>query len=153
MKKIIVLLVMAWSLLPLLHAAEGSKQHLSQKEFKAKQQAYIVEKAGLNPTEVAQFFPIYFELQAKKKQLNDQSWSLIRKGKGADTTEAEYNNILETVYDNSIESDRLEKLYFEQFKKVLTAKKIYLIQRAEMRFRRELLKGAHQKEGPKKRGK
>ena len=35
--------------------------------------------------------------------------------------------------------------YFDKFKKILPCKKIYLVQRAEMRFHRELLKGMHKK--------
>ena len=35
----------------------------------------------------------------------------------------------------------------EKFKKILSNKKIYLVQRAEMRFNRELLKGMHHKGG------
>ena len=33
------------------------------------------------------------------------------------------------------------RVYFEKFKKILSAKKLYLVQKAEMRFHRELLKG------------
>ena len=41
---------------------------------------------------------------------------------------------------------------FDKFKKILSCKKIYLVQRAEMRFHRELLKGMHKKgDGPQRR--
>ena len=52
---------------------------------------------------------------------------------------------MEGVYDARIASDRLDKTYFDKFKKILPCKKIYLVQRAEMRFHRELLKGMHKK--------
>ena len=48
---------------------------------------------------------------------------------------------MEGVYDARIASDRLDKTYFVRFKKILSAKKLYLVQKAEMRFHRELLKG------------
>ena len=48
---------------------------------------------------------------------------------------------MEGVLDARIESDKLEKEYLKKFQKILSNKKIYLIQRAEMRFHRELLKG------------
>ena len=54
---------------------------------------------------------------------------------------------MEGVYDARIASDRLGKTYFDKFKKILPCKKIYLVQRAEMRFHRELLKGMHKKGG------
>lgn len=53
---------------------------------------------------------------------------------------------MEGVYDARIASDRLDKTYFDKFKKILSCKKIYLVQRAEMRFHRELLKGMHKRE-------
>ena len=81
MKKLIVLLIMMCGFAPVLWAADGCQQHLSPTEFRAKQQAYITEKAGLTKEEAAKFFPLYFELQDKKKEQNDKAWNLIRQGK------------------------------------------------------------------------
>ena len=74
MKKLIVLLVMICGIMPLLWASDGCDQHLSPEEFRAKQKAFITEKAGLTSEEAAKFFPLYFELQDRKKQLNDEAW-------------------------------------------------------------------------------
>lgn len=140
MRKLIVLVIMVWGGLSLLKAAEGCNQHLTKEEFRAKQQAFITEKAELTQEEAAKFFPLYFELQDRKKELNDEAWKLMRQGKNESTTETQYEEILEGVYDARIASDRLERTYFEKFKKILSCKKIYLIQKAEMRFHRDLLK-------------
>ena len=94
MKKLIVLLVMMCSLAPVLRAADGCNQRLSPAEFRARQKAYITEKAGLTKEEAARFFPLYFELQDKKKEQNDKAWSLIRQGKDEKTTEAQYDVIM-----------------------------------------------------------
>lgn len=145
MRKLIVLFALLCSFIPLSWAVEGSDQHLSPDEFRARQKAYITEKAGLTKEEAARFFPVYFELQDRKKQLNDEAWSLIRKGKDEKTTEAEYGEILEGVYDVRIAVNRLEKTYYEKFRKILSNRKIYSVQRAEMRFHRELLKGMNHK--------
>ena len=150
MKKLIVLFIVMCSFIPLSWAMDGCNQHLSPDEFRAKQKAYITEKAGLTKEEAAKFFPVYFELQDRKKQLNDEAWNLLRKGRDEKTTEAQYNEILEGVYDARIATNRLEKTYYEKFKKILSNKKIYLVQRAEMRFNRELLKGMHHKGGEPK---
>lgn len=147
MKKLIVLLLIVCGVTPLLRAADGPEQHLTPEQFRAKQKAFITERAGLTKEEAAKFFPVYFELQDRKKQLNDEAWKLIRSGKNEKTTEAQYGEILEGVYDARIASDRLDKTYFEKFKKILPCKKIYLVQRAEMRFHRELLKGMNHAKG------
>lgn len=153
MKKWIILLLIACSFTPLVRAMDGCSQHLTKDEFRAKQKAFIMERAELTKEEAARFFPVYFELQDKKKELTDKAWSLLRKGKGDDMTEAQYNEILEGVYDSRIDSDKLEKSYYERFKRILPCKKIFLIQKAEMRFHRELLKGVNRKDGEGHRSK
>ena len=147
MKKLIILLIIVCGFTPALRAMGSPNQHLSPKEFRAKQQAFITEKAGLTQEEAAKFFPVYFELQEKKKKLNDESWSLMRQGKDDKTTEAQYEEIVAKVCDNRIAADRLDKSYLDRFKKILSNKKIYLVQRAEMRFHREMLKGMNRNDG------
>lgn len=66
----------------------------------------------------------------------------MREGKKEGVTEARYDEIMESVYDARIAADRLEKSYYGKFKKILSSKKIYLVQQAEMRFHRELLRQA-----------
>ncbi len=147
MKRLIILLFIICGLTPLLWAMDGcNQQRLSPEEFRAKQKAFIIEKAGLNKEEAAKFFPVYFELQDKKKALNDKAWGLLRKGKDDKTTEAQYAEILKGVYDARSASDKLERDYYEKFKKILSNKKIYMVQKAEMRFHRELLKSANRKD-------
>lgn len=147
MKRLIILLFVICGFTSLLRAADGCNQErLSPEEFRARQKAFIIEKAGLTKDEAAKFFPVYFELQDKKKALTDKTWGLLRKGKDEKTTEAQYAEIMEEVFDNRIASDELEKTYYGKFKKILSNKKIFLVQRAEMRFHRELLKGMHRKD-------
>lgn len=145
MKKLIALLVLLCGFMPLLWAADGCDQHLSREEFRTKQKAYIIEQAKLTKEEAAKFFPIYFELQDKKKKLNDESWNLMRKGKDDKTTEAQYKEINEKIAENRIAADQLDRTYLSKFNKILSSKKIFLVQRAEMRFHREMIKGMHRK--------
>lgn len=141
MKRALVLWIVVLSFAPLAWAMGGCDQRLSKDEFRARQQAYITEKAGLTPQEAEAFFPLYFELQDRKHQLNEEAWQLMRDGKKENLTDDRYDEIMEGVYDARIASDRLEKTYYGKFKKILSSKKIYQVQRAEMRFHRELLKG------------
>lgn len=149
-KKLLVLWVVACGFMPLLWAVEGCEQHLTKEEFRAKQQAYITEKAGLTSEEATAFFPLYFELQDQKQQLNEEAWTLLREGKKDNVSEERYEEILNGVYEARISADRLEKSYFRKFRDILSCKKIYLVQQAEMRFHRELLKGMRGKGAPRK---
>ena len=151
MKKLIILLIIVCGFTPALRAVGSPNQHLSPKEFRAKPQAFITEKAGLTQEEAAKFFTVYFELKDRKKQLNDEAWMLLRSGQYDKTTDSQYGEILEGVYDARIASDRLDKTYFEKFKKILSCKKLYLEQSPEMRFHRELLKGVRDNKGGNER--
>ena len=125
MKRVLIwIVVLAFA--PLVWATGGCDQRLSKEEFRARQQAYITEKAGLTAAEAEDFFPLYFELQDRKHQLNDEAWKLMREGKKEGVTEARYDEIMESVYDARIAADRLEKSYYGKFKKILSSKKIYL---------------------------
>ena len=70
-------------------------------------------------------------------------WNKVRKTKESENvTDAEYSKIIEDVIKTRIKIDELELEYLHRYKKILSPKKIYNIQRAETRFSRELLKGA-----------
>lgn len=129
-------------------ATDIYQQRLTKEEFQARQQAFITEYAQLTEVEAEAFFPLYFELQERKRELNDEVWNLLKTGHDKNLSEKKYEEILEGVYDTRLAIDRLEKSYFEKFKKVLSFKKIYMVQKAEMRFHREVLKNF----GEEKRG-
>lgn len=151
MKKVAILLLLWIGGITMLSASDACHQQMSPEEFRAKQQSFITEKAGLTSAEAAKFFPVYFELQDKKKELNQKMWKCLHQGKDDKTTDEQYEDILLKVYDLRMESDQLDKSYYSKFKAVLSPKKIYLVQRAEMKFQRELVKGVHRGgEGPKR---
>ena len=147
MKRLSVIVIALLGLVLSAWPVEGVCQQLTREEFRARQQAFLTEKAGLTVEEAAKFFPLYFELQDRKQELNEQAWKLLRQGMNEKTTEKQYGEILDGVYDARVASSELERNYIKKFQKILSNRKIYLIQRAEMRFHRELLKGIHSKKG------
>ncbi len=149
MKKLILLLLMMIGGAPILKASDGCEQHLTREEFREKQKAYIIERVKLTEEEADKFFPIYFELQGKKKELNDRVWELLRQGEDENISEAQFDSIMEGVYDARIASNRLEKTYYAKFRKILSAKKVYEVQKAEMHFHRDLLKQMGKERGGK----
>ena len=50
-------------------------------EFRLKKQTYMAQKAGLTEEESQKFFPLYFESQDKKKEINNKLGVLQKKGK------------------------------------------------------------------------
>ena len=122
-----------------LHAQKQGKS-CSEEEFRAKKQAYLTEQAGLTQEEAAKFFPIYYELQALKKDVNRKAWKNAREGKNPETTEAQYEDILNGFIDAEEQNCNLDKEYLKKYQSVLSNKKIYMVLRAEIKFNRNMLK-------------
>ncbi len=118
----------------------AQKPRMSREEFRQCQEKYIKEQTGLTQQEAQQFFPLYFELQDKKDAINRQAWAQMRKGKEENLSEAEYNKIVEEIIKARISCDQLDLEYLHKYQKFLSSKQIFNIQRAEMKFHRELLK-------------
>jgi len=116
------------------------KNKCSENEFRAKKQAYMVKKAGLTQEESEKFFPLYFEFQDKKKAINKEAWNIAKKGKTPETTNEEYEEIIDNFFDDQEAIVKLEREYINKYRTVLSDKKIYMIYWAEIKFSRNMLK-------------
>lgn len=151
MRRLIILLFVLVGAATASYAMDGCQQEkLSPAEFRAKQEAFITKNAGLTVEEAKRFFPLYFELQDKKRELNDQMWKLMHQGREGQLAEQRFDEILTEVYDLRIRSSQLEKEYYMKFKGVLSSQKIYNVQRAETHFHRDLVRGVHRNNKGKK---
>ena len=140
MKRLTILLAILLGFTSILLASDGCCQHLSPDQFKEKQKAFIIEKAELTAGEAEKFFPVYFELQEKKKELTNSSFKLMQQSRDKEMTDAEYEETILKIYDLRIQSDKIEKDYYQKFKEILSPKKIFMVLRADTRFHRELVR-------------
>ena len=120
---------------------------MTPEEYQAKQKEYIIKQAELTEEESAAFFPLYFELQSKKHEVNRSVWKQARAVAPHERTEEECVEMIDALADVKIACALLEKDYLQRFKKILPAKKLMRVQMAEERYQRELLKGMQQ--GPR----
>ena len=123
-----------------LPATAQNKSKYSKSEVRAKKQAYMAEKAGLTEEESEKFFPLYFEFQDKKKEINKDAWGTAKKGVNPETTDQEYKEIIDNFFTDQEEIAKLEKVYIEKYRKILSDKKIYMLYWAELKFSRNMLK-------------
>lgn len=119
-------------------------------EFRLKKQTYMVQKAGLTEEESQKFFPLYFEFQDKKKEINKQAWSIAKKGKAPETTDQEYEEIIDNFFDNQEAIIELEKEYIKKYREILSDKKIYMVYWAEIKFSRNMMKILQEMDDKKK---
>lgn len=137
--------------------AQEKKPHFTKEEFRAKQKVYMTQKAELTKEEANKFFVLYFELQDKKKKINDNIGRIIRDTKKKSSDQTNYSELIDKMINSRLESDKLERYYILQYRKFLSDKKIFKVLIAEMNFHRELLKSMKQEEAkqelPKKQQK
>jgi hypothetical protein len=138
--RIVILFMLCLFVAPFLRATDGCDQYISPDEFRNRQKVFIEQKAELTKQESDKFFPIYFEYQNNKKELNDQIIQLVHRGKKEEISETQYKEIIEEVQKLRVAQNDLDEVYYERFQKVLSYRKIFLVRKAEMYFHRELLK-------------
>ena len=119
---------------------QKKRPHFSPEEFQTKQKTYITEKAGLTPEESEAFFPLFFELQKKKFELERNARKDFRKQRGEKMTEEECRDFVYKMADTKIEIAKLEREYTGKYLEVLPPCKLRRVQHAEGMFQRDLMK-------------
>ena len=125
------------------------RPRMTPEEYQAKQKEFIAQHADLTEKESAAFFPLYFELQSKKHEVNRSVWKKARAATPHERTEEECVEMIDALADVKIACALLEKDYLQRFKEILPAKKLMRVQMAEERYQRELLRGMQQGPRPK----
>lgn len=135
-----------------LPASAQKKDKCNETEFRAKKQAYMAKKADLTQEETERFFPLYFEFQDKKKEINKGAWGNAKKGIKPETSEEQYEEIIDNYFDEQERIARLEKEYIKRYREILSNKKIYMLYLAEIKFSRNMLKILQEIDDTKKKG-
>lgn len=128
--------------------AQDNKDKIGKEErFRKDMEQFITQKAGLSPKQVAHFFPVYHEMKDKQKAIHDKIKKL-KKSKPA--TEADYKKIIQDCDDLEIEMKNIQKKYHEKFLRVLPAKKLFDVIKAEDSFHKQAFKQAAEQMNKKK---
>jgi hypothetical protein len=129
----------------MLLVTASSQQHrnMDQKreEIQAQKIAYITQQLRLTPQEAEKFWPVYNEFDEQRKQYekgqieqyhgNVPDLSLL--------TDEEVDSIMLAKIDRDRKMAELQAEYYVKFKEVLPVKKVFLLHKAEMDFKRILL--------------
>ena len=119
---------------------QDGRRRFSPEQFQAKQRSYITEKAKLTQEEADAFFPLFFELQKEKFRIEREARSKVIKERGQRLTDEQCKELLMNSADARIKIAELEKEYIAKYLKVVSAKKLLDIQRAEHSFQNHMLK-------------
>lgn len=106
-----------------------------QEKIEALRVAFITQRLELSPAESEKFWPIYNEFKSK---LNEIERPRHRRMK-ADLSDKEAEDLLEKSLQAEEQKAKLKREYYGRLKKVVSAKKILELHRAERDFKHELI--------------
>ena len=143
MKTLLLLLTLMFTLMaPTPSAAQKGdpQKHIDREAFFARRNAYITAEAGLTADEAAAFIPLENELQRRKYEIGRACRRLARLARTQQSlTDRERRELSDCLTGTRMEEARLEKEYFERFKKILSVEKLSKYREAEAEFLRKFL--------------
>jgi hypothetical protein len=109
--------------------------------------AFITDKLKLTPEESQAFWPIYNELESKKKQLGIH-------GRGEQSFDLLNDNEIEKWLDDRLVAEQtmldLKKEFIAKLKTILPIRKVAKLHQTEMEFRKTLLHMTREKTGERR---
>ncbi len=112
----------------------------TEEKIKSKKIAYLTDALKLTPDEAQKFWPIYNQKEEEHKELRKQIRDIQKEKKIEDMTDAEAEKMLEQIMAIKQKELDTEKKYLAKFKEVVSLKKVALLHKAEMEFRRQMVK-------------
>ena len=110
-------------------------------EFRLKKQEFLIKNLDLSPTQAEAFFPLYWELQTKKfeiqKKNREQFHKMINSTK--DYSDKEYSNMAISMAESKVKEEELNVEYIKKFQKIIPGKSLLKLQFAEMEFNKSVM--------------
>ena len=125
---IILILLFSWITL----SAQNQTERFQQ--IKAHKVAYITEKMNLTVEEAEKFWPIYNEYEESLNNNRKQVRLSIR-----NSTDQEAKDMLYATLEKNEQEIALKRDFYEKASKVVSFRKLYLMEKAEREFRLKLL--------------
>lgn len=122
----------------------GEKRKFDKEAYQAKRNAYITAEIGLTADEAVDFIPLDNEFKQKMFEAGKECRKLGREGRSKQAlSDDAYLKLIDCHLDTRLKEAQIEKEYFEKFKKILSAEKLYRYLNADSKFMREFMKGNH----------
>jgi len=114
--------------------------HFDRKEYVARRNAYLTAELKLTPDEAASFLPLVEEMQKKIYEATKSTRFLERELRKKKTvSDADYLKVIEEKMKDRKTIYIIENQYFDQFKQILPASKLYYYRGADMKFGKKFI--------------
>ena len=149
MKRIILMMSALFMIISMNAQDMGDKG--KRAELEAKKIAFISSTMGLTPEEAQVFWPVYNQLEEERKELRKEMRASKPEGPREDLSDAEIESAIKNQFKMKRKEIDIQEKYFEEFKKILPAKKIAKLYMAEERFKKKILEEFKNQRGDRDR--
>lgn len=119
--------------------AQPKGERFSPKEFRAHLEEFISKEAGLTASEGKAIFPIFHEMKEKQFKAQDKIFRLKRNGPASNASDKEFANAIQKIKNLEVEKAETEEEYYKKICKAISARKVFLVMRAEDKFHRRMI--------------
>jgi len=121
---------------------QGDSHGKMREKIESQKISFITEQLSLTPKEAQIFWPVYNELEQKKRELRNKNRTLFRTlhDKPDNLTDKELTKLSDQLIELRLTDVNLDKTYHEKFKKFLPPKKILELYHSEKQFQSMLLR-------------
>ncbi|EAS19910.1 conserved hypothetical protein [Flavobacteria bacterium BBFL7] len=153
MKKYILIIAVLISTIGMAQGSEGDRDNhrrMNKEKIEALAVAYITEQLELTPDEASKFWPVFNKMREKRHELERKKKALIREMEAkieslSDSEASKYVSKI-TDLDNQIHASSYEQNNAEIIK-IIGAKRFLKLMKAEMDFRKKMLKEYKERRG------
>lgn len=147
MKRIATLLFVLFSAFTLNATGKdghGPKGDKNDDQIKSAKIAFFTTYIGLTPTEAKDFWPLYDEYRSECRKCHKRGREILEKIKALDSNgnyqERQMTKLLMEFNEAFVKEGELNKLYMNEFLKILPVSKVAKLYLAEEEFRMEMIK-------------
>ena len=123
MKRVFTIIVATMLLALTTWAQDNKRPRFSPEEYKAKLEAYIMQKAELTPSEAEKVFPIFREMKTKQFELMKKAQKYRNRPADQFKTDNDYRDALAEMGELNIEGAKIEAAYYKKMCKVVSSNK------------------------------
>ena len=146
MRKLVLMMVFAVYAMTGFAQPHNDGKKFSPEQFMQELHSFLIREADLTQQEADAFFPVYDEMKEKERKLFKNQ----RKDFKALQTNEDFQKAVEEYDKIDLQLKELQQTYHKKFFKVLPAKKVFGIIRAEDKFRTQMFRKMANGNGPRK---
>ena len=102
-------------------------------------EGFISKEAGLTASEGKAFFPLFHEMKEKQRKIQDEIFRLKRNSPACNASDKEFANAIQKIKNLEVEKAETEEMYYKKMCKAISARKVFLVMRAEDKFHRRMI--------------